>query len=83
MQVLDVLDELFVSIFRGLEQQYKQDLENVNVQYPFEPFRFLEQSLRLKYKDAVAMLREAGIQMGDYDDLRFVFIGFNFLQYYY
>ena len=41
----------------------------VNKQYPAEPFRFLEPSLVLTYQEGVAMLRDAGVQIGDEDDL--------------
>ncbi|KAK3812974.1 MAG: hypothetical protein J3Q66DRAFT_300991 [Benniella sp.] len=68
-EVLDVLDELFVHIFTGLETQFAADLEIVHRQYPFEKFEFLPKTLRLEYKDAVALLRENGVEMGDYDDL--------------
>ncbi|KAF9174392.1 aspartate--tRNA ligase dps1 [Mortierella sp. AD011] len=68
-EILDVFDELFVYIFTGLETQYASDLEIVHRQYPFEKFQFLPKTLRLEYKDAVALLRENGIEMGDYDDL--------------
>lgn len=46
----------------------------VNKQFPCEPFKFLEPTLRLEYCEALAMLREAGIEMGDEEDLRFVCI---------
>lgn len=42
----------------------------VNKQFPSEPFKFLEPTLRLEYTEAVAMLHEAGVEMGDEDDLR-------------
>ncbi|KAF9112104.1 aspartate--tRNA ligase dps1 [Mortierella sp. AM989] len=68
-EILDVFDELFVYIFSGLETQYASELEIVHRQYPFEKFQFLPKTLRLEYKDAVALLRENGVEMGDYDDL--------------
>lgn len=40
-------------------------------QFPCEPFKFLEPTLRLEYREAVAMLREAGVEMGDEEDLRY------------
>ncbi|KAG0018069.1 aspartate--tRNA ligase dps1 [Podila clonocystis] len=68
-EILDVFDELFVYIFTGLETAYAADLEVVHRQYPFEKFEFLPKTLRLEYHEAVALLRENGIEMGDYDDL--------------
>jgi hypothetical protein len=38
-------------------------------QFPVEPFKFLDPPLRLEFPTAVAMLREAGVNIGDEDDL--------------
>ncbi|GAB5587918.1 aspartate--tRNA ligase dps1 [Umbelopsis nana] len=68
-EVLDVLDEMFVSIFTGLKELFNTELEAVKRQMPFEDFQFLPKTLRLKYADGIAMLRNAGVEIGDYDDL--------------
>lgn len=49
---------------------YQTEIQTVNKQFPSEPFKFLEPTLRLEYTEAVAMLREAGVEMGDEEDLR-------------
>lgn len=41
-KVLDLLGDLFVSIFKGLQSTYAQDVEIVGKQFPREPFTFLE-----------------------------------------
>lgn len=46
----------------------------MNKQYPSEPFKFLEPTLRLEYKEGVAMLKAAGVEMGDEEDLRSVWL---------
>ena len=38
-------------------------------QYPAEPFKFLDPPLRLEFPEGIAMLREAGYEIGDEDDL--------------
>ena len=68
-EVLDVIDSLFVDIFKGLESRFAAEISAVGRQYPSEPFKFLEPSLRLEFAEGVRMLREAGIQMGDEEDL--------------
>lgn len=68
-EVLDVADKMFVSIFKGLQTQFATEIATVYEQYPREPFLFLEPSLRLQWPEAIAMLREAGIEWGDFDDL--------------
>jgi len=40
----------------------------VRRQHPFDEFKFLPKTLRLQYSEGIEMLREAGIEIGDYDD---------------
>lgn len=68
-EVLDLIGDMFVSIFKGLQTKYAKEIALVNKQFPAEPFKFLEPSLRLDYAEGVAMLREAGVEMGDEEDL--------------
>lgn len=49
---------------------FQTEIQTVNKQFPSEPFKFLEPTLRLEYTEGVAMLREAGVEMGDEEDLR-------------
>merc|ERR1712179_399245 len=55
--------------FRGLRDKYSQEIATVAQQFPCEPFKFLDPPLRLEFPEAVEMLREAGVEMGDEDDL--------------
>eukprot|EP01137_Pigoraptor_chileana_P004562 Opistho-2@46364 len=68
-EVLDMLDKLFVSIFKGFRDRFAADISTVSKQFPCEPFKFLEPSLRLSWKEAIALLRENGIENGDFEDL--------------
>ncbi|XP_059171025.1 aspartate--tRNA ligase, cytoplasmic-like [Physella acuta] len=68
-EVLDVIGDMFVNMFKGLQSEYAEEISLVNKQFPSEPFKFLEPSLILNYKDGVEMLRSAGIEMGDEEDL--------------
>uniref|UniRef100_A0A6G1S816 Aspartate--tRNA ligase, cytoplasmic n=1 Tax=Aceria tosichella TaxID=561515 RepID=A0A6G1S816_9ACAR len=68
-EVVDLIAQLFVHIFKGLEEKYADDIADVHRQYPAEPFKFLEQTPVLKYTEAVDMLRAAGAEIGDEDDL--------------
>lgn len=68
-EVVEVIGEMFVEIFKGLRDNYADEITAVHKQYPAEPFQFLEPSLILQYSEGVAMLREAGIEMGDEEDL--------------
>jgi aspartyl-tRNA synthetase len=68
-EVLDVLGDLFVHIFKGIESRYPRELEAVRQQYPFRPFKYLEKTLRLEWPEAIAMLRQAGVTIGDLEDM--------------
>ena len=75
-EVLDVLDNLFLAIFRGLQTQYAHEIETIKKQFPCDDFLFLEKTLRLKFSEGMAMLREAGATdsdgnpIGEMDDMR-------------
>jgi len=68
-EVLDTIGDMFTSIFRGLTDHYQSEINTVCEQFPHEPFRFLDPPLRLEFPEAVELLREAGVEMGDEDDL--------------
>jgi len=68
-EVLEVIGNLFISIFKGLRDEYQKEIETVRNQYPSEAFKFLEPALILQYPEAVKMLNDEGIEMGDEEDL--------------
>jgi aspartyl/asparaginyl-tRNA synthetase len=67
-EVLELLGELFVHIFDGLKTQYAKELAVVNRQYPYEEFKYLPKSLILQFPQAVKMLRDAGVEIDDFED---------------
>jgi len=68
-EVVDTIGNLFTSIFRGLRDNFQEEIKAVSAQFPHEPFRFLDPPLRLEFPEAVEMLKEAGVEMGDEEDL--------------
>ena len=68
-EVIETIGNMFTKIFKGLQSQYKNEISIVSNQFPIEPFKFLDPPLRLEYREGVAMLREAGIEMEDDEDL--------------
>ncbi|CAK1549022.1 unnamed protein product [Leptosia nina] len=68
-EVVDTIGQTFTDIFRGLQEQYATEIEIVGQQYKVEPFKFLDPPLRLEFPQAVKMLKEAGVTVGDEDDL--------------
>ncbi|KAJ2722486.1 aspartate--tRNA ligase dps1 [Coemansia sp. Benny D115] len=67
-EVMNMIGEMFVYIFKNLEERWAHELATVRKQYPMEKICFDEKPLRLEYKDAVALLRKHGEEIGDYDD---------------
>jgi len=68
-EVLDMLDGMFTHIFDNLTARFAPELGIVNAQFPFAPLQYLKPTLRLSFREGVAMLREAGIEMADLEDL--------------
>jgi len=68
-EVLQTIGDTFIAIFKGLRDAYALEIDTVNKQFPCEPFKFLEPSLVLTFPEAIAMLRENGVEIGDEDDL--------------
>lgn len=68
-EVLLTIGNTFTAIFKGLRDRYNREIEAVGQQYKVEPFKFLEPPLILEFAEGVAMLREAGVETGDEEDL--------------
>uniref|UniRef100_A0A0N5AGL1 Aspartate--tRNA ligase, cytoplasmic n=1 Tax=Syphacia muris TaxID=451379 RepID=A0A0N5AGL1_9BILA len=68
-EVVKTIGEMFIEIFKGLQTNFKHEIETVRKQYFCEPFQFIEPALILNYSDGVKMLREDGVEIGDEDDL--------------
>ena len=63
-EVLEMLENLFLHIFEGINTRCARELDAVRAQYPFEPLKFSRPALRLTYYEAVALLREHGPSVG-------------------
>lgn len=68
-EVVDLIGATFVDIFKGLEERYSSEIAAIHRQFPVEPFKYLEKTLCLKFPEAVEMLRAAGAEIGDEEDL--------------
>ncbi|KAL1130697.1 hypothetical protein AAG570_011938, partial [Ranatra chinensis] len=68
-EVLFTIAGMFTDIFRGLRDCYSEEINTVGQQFGVEPFKFLDPPLVLDYSVGLAMLRQAGISIGDEDDL--------------
>ena len=66
-EVLDVMDAMFNYIFTGLTSQFKNELEAVKQQYPYEDLKWSYPCLKLEYKDAIKLLVQHGPAVIDAD----------------
>ncbi|KAG9127355.1 aspartate--tRNA ligase dps1 [Ceratobasidium sp. 392] len=67
-EVVDVLDDMLLHIFSGLKARYSADIESIRRVYPATEFTWLEKTLRLHWKDAIALLRENKVEVDDFED---------------
>lgn len=70
-EVMEVLQDLFVFIFTQLKSRYGKEIATVRKQYPVEEFKLPADGkmVRLHFKEGIAMLREAGKEVDDFEDL--------------
>ncbi|KAF2359817.1 Aspartate-tRNA synthetase type 2 [Trinorchestia longiramus] len=68
-EVMMLIGDMFVKMFRGIAKECQREIEIVNKQFPSQPFKFLDPPLVLQFREGVALLREAGIQMEEDEDL--------------
>lgn len=59
-EVLDLLGDLFVHMFDGLNGNYRGDLEAIGRQYPYEPLQYPRETVRIPFEEGIKMLHEAG-----------------------
>ncbi|KAJ9630938.1 hypothetical protein H2203_001466 [Taxawa tesnikishii (nom. ined.)] len=70
-EVVKVLEDLMLYIFKGLRERYSRETELVRSIYNVEDFKLPESGEvpRLPWTEGIKMLREDGIEIGDFDDL--------------
>jgi len=55
------MGELFAFIFDGIADRFQQELHTINLQYPFEPLKYLRPPLRITFNEGIDMLRVGGL----------------------
>ena len=61
-EVLDVLDDLFIHMFDGLNERFSHELKVVAQQHPYEPLKYLRPTLRLEFPEGIKMLQDHGVE---------------------
>ncbi|TFK77047.1 aspartyl-tRNA synthetase [Pluteus cervinus] len=71
-EVLELLDNLFLSIFRGLRQRYSKEIAVIGKQFPAEEFKWREGpegTLKLRFSEAIDLLVNDGVAREELDDI--------------
>ncbi|KAG8928058.1 aspartate--tRNA ligase dps1 [Tulasnella sp. 418] len=68
-EVVDVLDNMLQHIFKGLTKDYAKEIAVIQKQFPADNFKWKEPTLRLNWKDGLAILKEGGVDLDEFEDL--------------
>ena len=68
-EALELMSELFIYIFDGVNERCRNELERIREQHPFEDLKYLRPTLKLNYSEGCQLLRSAGIEQDDFEDL--------------
>ncbi|KAI0360906.1 aspartyl-tRNA synthetase cytoplasmic [Trametes cingulata] len=68
-EVVDLLDDLFKTIFKGLQSKFRDEIETVKKFYPHDDVVILDETPRLRFSEAIHMLKEAGWTEDDGSEL--------------
>ena len=68
-EVLDLIGELMVFMFKNMKTRYARELAVINDQYPFEEFKCCDPVLKLNFREGCKLLKEAGFEQDEHDDL--------------
>lgn len=68
-EALHVVHGVFKSMFQNLESKYKLELATIRAQYPSSAVEITDEPLIIHWKDGIDMLRKAGHEADDFEDL--------------
>lgn len=68
-EVLDLIGELMVFMFKNMKTRYARELAVINAQYPFEEFKCADPVLKLNFREGVKLIVEAGYTQSEFEDL--------------
>lgn len=72
-EVMELLDGLFLNVFRGLRENYRKEIDVIGKQFPADEFKWREGpegTLKLTFKEAVDILAEDGVPRDILDDIK-------------
>lgn len=68
-EVMNLIDEMFLYIFKTIYRDYREEIDTVKQQFPHDDLVVPDETLRLKYADGIRLLREDGWKEEDGTEL--------------
>ncbi|KDQ49183.1 hypothetical protein JAAARDRAFT_43060 [Jaapia argillacea MUCL 33604] len=68
-EVVDIIDQMFLHIFKTLYRDYREEIDTIKKQFPHEDLVIPDKTLRLKFADGIKLLRESGWREEDGSEL--------------
>ncbi len=71
-EVMELLDSLFIHMFRSLREKYKNEIEVIGKQFPADEFKWREGpegTLKLSFREAIDLLVADGVPRENLDDI--------------
>lgn len=68
-EVLEVIDSTLKTIFKGLQERHREEIETVKTTFPHEDLVVLDETPKITHKEGIAMLKEAGWKEEDGTEL--------------
>lgn len=59
-EAMDLIDELLKSIFEGIYQRYRRELDEIKLCFPHEDLKWLNRTPRLTFRDGIRLLNDSG-----------------------
>ncbi|KAI1503804.1 hypothetical protein F5X99DRAFT_374470 [Biscogniauxia marginata] len=59
-EVMDVIDEMLKSIFKGIYERHRKEIDIVKTRFPHEDLVWLDDTLRLTFKEGIQLLNSSG-----------------------
>ena len=72
-EVMELLDKLFLYIFKSLKQKCGKEIETIGKQFPAEEFKWREGPegmLKLSFSQAIDLLVDDGVDRSTLDDIK-------------
>ncbi|AYV78216.1 MAG: aspartyl-tRNA synthetase [Edafosvirus sp.] len=68
-EIINLIWELLVYIFEGINKDFKEELQFINEKMPFVPLKYTKDPIIVPFTECVKMLTDAGFKQDHFEDL--------------